>query len=555
MFPTWYGIIGDAMLKNRISFGMIPCFQAILMALAVGCLAWDCIHSCSGSHALGVAGALLGGIGVAGILAAGRHSARQIASIQAVLGRIAGGDMSARTKVGSVVAEFEAISRAVNGLGESNSSLVTELRDGASALEREIVEFHKAFDRIRGQASRSREATSMVAAAMQELGAGVGTIGRDTVAVEGAASETCAMARKLEDMASSTAQAVDRQFRSMREAEARMEDVLSSTRDLEKRAHEISGAASSITDVAKRLRLLALNASIEAAKAGESGRGFSIVAQEVKALADQVGGMADRIQSQVAAVNEGTSKVSADMTVSVQSVESMKEDGRHSVDAASTQSKLSQESVAKLEDTSRNIGEISRTLEESRGALGEIERNSVELDARAGATVAALSGLENSLVDLDRLARSFSISVKEFRLREPFFPWTDGLSVGVPRMDDQHKVLLRLINRVADLGESGATGGAIRTILDQLVEYTRFHFSEEEKLMAAYGYPGVAGHHAIHEKFVGEVQEMVRKLGDGEAFDARSLLDVLRNWLVEHIQGADKRYGEHVSRGISGTLP
>lgn len=542
------------MLKNRVSFAMLPYSFALLLFLAVGCAAWGGFHAASGSHVVAIAGVLLGVVGVFGILVGGRHSARQIASIQAVLGRIAEGDMSARTKVGSVFAEFEAISRAVNGLGESNSSLVTELRDGASALEREIVEFRRAFDRIRGQASRSREATSMVAAALEELGAGIGTIGHETVAVEGSASETCGMARKLEDMASSTSQAVDRQFRSMREAEARMADVLNSTRDLEKRAHEISGAASSITGVAKHLRLLALNASIEAVKAGESGRGFSIVAQEVKALADQVGGMAERIQSQVAAVNEGTGRVSADMDVSVHSVESMKEDGKQSVEAASTQSRLAQESVAKLEDTNRNIGEISRTLEESRIALGEIERNSVELDSRAGATVAALGGLENSLTDLDRLARSFSISVKDFRLREPFFAWTDDLSVGVPRMDDQHKVLLRLINRVADLGESGATGGAIRVILDQLVEYTRFHFAEEEKLMAAFGYPGVAGHHVIHEKFVAEVLEMVCRLGEGDAFDARSLLTLLKDWLVKHIQGTDKQYGEHMRRKTSNTL-
>lgn len=497
-------------------------------------------------------GLLIAIAGLVGILWMGRNALQDLESIRAVLARISEGDLGARVPLTSRVREFLVVARSVNGLGEANSSLVQELRDGALALEREVKRFHDAFNGIRRQADRSREASATVAAAMEELGAGVGVIGRETDAVSAAASEACALSRRLNEMSIDTSQAIGRQFQGIQATGDRMGQAIASTGELERRGEEIAGMAAAITDVAKRLRLLALNASIEAVKAGEKGRGFSVVAQEVKDLADQAGGMASRIQGQVEAVSAGTRRVAADMASSGEAMRGLQEEGQRSVVTVEQQAALSKEARDRLDDTSRNLSEISRTLSESRAALGEIGQTSQELDMRAGATVSALAGLQTGLSDLDRLSRSFRTTVQDYRTAEPFFPWSDDLSVGVPRMDDQHRVLLRLINRVADLGASGASGAAIRNILNQLVEYTRFHFADEEKLMGSWGYPELEAHHKTHEAFVAEVVGLLERTGSGELIDATSLLRVLKEWLVRHIQGTDKKYGAHFEQHTGG---
>lgn len=479
---------------------------------------------------------------VAMVLLGLRAILAELLAIREVVGRLANGDLGARIPLPGRIRELDGIARSINGLGEGNASLVQELRDGALALERELVNFQREFAAIRDRSEANRTAATTVASAMEELGAGAGSIAIETQAVARAAQEACGLSERLNDLSRGTAEGISRQYRKIQETGSRLDAATGSAEELARRGGEISGIASAITDVSKRLRLLALNASIEAAKSGESGRGFAVVAQEVKDLADQAGEMATRIQGKVEAVVQGTRTVTADLATSGESLRDLLEEGTRSVEVVERQAMLSNEAKAKLEDTSRNLSSISRTLEESRIALDEIGRTSHELDRSSGSTVSTLQAMEPGLVDLERLSGSFRTSVADLRTPKPFFPWTDDLSVRVPRMDDQHRVLLRLTNRVADLAASGASGSAIRTILGQLADYTRFHFAEEERFMEGLGYAELPAHRRIHASLVGEVVSLLGRLDAGEDVPIPGLLEFLKNWLIKHIQGEDGKY-------------
>lgn len=72
-----------------------------------------------------------------------------------------------------------------------------------------------------------------------------------------------------------------------------------------------------------------------------------------------------------------------------------------------------------------------------------------------------------------------------------FFDWKDSYSVGVKEMDNQHKVLVDLINQLHTAMTAGKGSSVAGPIISEMVRYTKFHFDAEEKLMTTHGYPGL----------------------------------------------------------------
>lgn len=486
-------------------------------------------------------------VGCAVAVALGRRFGARLAEIGRTLHRFTDGDLSVRLAIDPSIGGLARISRTVNAVGEAQCALVMELKEASLALEREADAFQAAFGRITNQSLRSREASGTVAAAMEEMTVGMSSIGKEAQLVDDAARAACELSKRSHSLSAATSRSIRQQHASLRSTVDALAKARGSTEQLERVGQEISGMAEGIGDVANRTRLLALNASIEAARAGESGRGFAVVAQEVKDLASQSADMARRIQGHVKAVSEGTRMVSQDMSGAEGSLAALMQECTRTVAATDQQQELGREAWQGLETTSHNVTEIARTIEESHATLDEINRSAHELDMRSKSVEAAVAGAEGGVREIGRFARSFQGTVKEVRLRPPFFPWVDDLSVGVHRMDDQHKVLLRLINRVADLSESGVGGAAVRIVLGQLVDYTKFHFQDEEKLMRDAGYPEVDVHAKVHEAFVAEVGRLVAAAtASTETVDGSALLPLLKDWLVRHIQGTDKKYGKHI---------
>jgi hemerythrin len=123
-----------------------------------------------------------------------------------------------------------------------------------------------------------------------------------------------------------------------------------------------------------------------------------------------------------------------------------------------------------------------------------------------------------------------------------YLQWTENLSVGIERMDDHHKKLVDLINMLFDAMSGDATR-AVDTVLNDLVDYTRYHFGEEEKLLEACAYPDLEEHRKIHRAMVAEVVAMRQKYNaDPSSVTAAETLDFLSKWLMRHIIGKDLRY-------------
>ncbi|MDR1888336.1 MAG: bacteriohemerythrin [Zoogloeaceae bacterium] len=123
------------------------------------------------------------------------------------------------------------------------------------------------------------------------------------------------------------------------------------------------------------------------------------------------------------------------------------------------------------------------------------------------------------------------------------FKWSDEYSVGIDEIDEQHKTLFTLINRLHQAIMHREGSAACVGILNELVDYTRIHFSLEQTLMRVGGYPEYEKHCGLHKALVDEVEALQQKIASGQAAISFELLQFLRNWLTRHILGEDMKYG------------
>lgn len=125
-----------------------------------------------------------------------------------------------------------------------------------------------------------------------------------------------------------------------------------------------------------------------------------------------------------------------------------------------------------------------------------------------------------------------------------FFEWSDAISVGITEIDDQHKVLIGILNRLFVAVAQRTSNDIIIEILDSLIDYTKTHFELEEKLLEEAGYEPLklASHKEQHRAFIDKVSAVASKhLVDGKSISFE-LVHFLKRWLSDHILVTDKAY-------------
>jgi len=126
----------------------------------------------------------------------------------------------------------------------------------------------------------------------------------------------------------------------------------------------------------------------------------------------------------------------------------------------------------------------------------------------------------------------------------PLPQWIETLSVGVPLMDLQHRTMIDMLNRLAGSMES-APNSMIEQGLDDLIEYARFHFDAEERLMLACDYPDFADHQAEHRQLIDDILALRQREG-GTPSARDEIIALLTKWAMRHIIGKDLAYRPYV---------
>lgn len=132
-----------------------------------------------------------------------------------------------------------------------------------------------------------------------------------------------------------------------------------------------------------------------------------------------------------------------------------------------------------------------------------------------------------------------------------YIDWSDELSVGIEEIDEQHKILVGLLNRLYEAIIKKTDKDEMTVILNELAQYTVIHFAVEESLMRIFDYPQYDDHKKHHQELTKQVVDLQRKFVQGKVSISMEVLHFLRHWLTEHIMGDDKRYGPYmVERGL-----
>ena len=135
--------------------------------------------------------------------------------------------------------------------------------------------------------------------------------------------------------------------------------------------------------------------------------------------------------------------------------------------------------------------------------------------------------------DWQKIAISENITI-------PFFKWSNQISVGIPQIDHDHKILIELINRcIIVVNNDEPAHQEINSILDELINYTQYHFQREELVMKICEDPGLVNHKQSHQQMIDKVKQYIIQYGLGE-LTQQELLGFLIDWLKNHIMVSDK---------------
>ncbi len=132
----------------------------------------------------------------------------------------------------------------------------------------------------------------------------------------------------------------------------------------------------------------------------------------------------------------------------------------------------------------------------------------------------------------------------------PIMNWSKDLAVDIPDIDEQHKQLIALINRLHDAMSEGRGKKVLSSVLDELIAYTKTHFAFEENLMAQANYRGLESHKHEHDILTQQVVDFQKRHAGGEIAITVEISNFLKDWIIIHVRGMDKAYSPAIRQNL-----
>lgn len=437
--------------------------------------------------------------------------------------KISAESMNREDEIGLLMKSMDKMSSSLNEFAESVNTSSSKLSSASAELLASSSEIAK------GAEAQSKRA-EQVATASEEMSASVAEVVKNAEAVSEAAKDAEKAAKK-------GGETVSRTVEGMNGIAITVKESAELIKQLGGRSDEIGRIVEVIDEIADQTNLLALNAAIEAARAGEQGRGFAVVADEVRRLAErttkatkEIGIMICSIQDEtkraVFSMEAGTKEVAVEMGLAKEAGEAL------------------QEIISSVDRVTGMIQHIVTAAEEQASVSTQISKDIETVASVSEETANGANGITTSAKELTHLAAELKSVVVKFEVSLGV-KWSKGLLTGVESIDRQHKELFDRINAILENSKSKGREATQRAI-SFLEDYVVSHFRDEENSMNKYGYPGYLAHKKEHEDFIKNFSELKKKIGNsisqfnGELLMTIDTEKVLGSWWVNHINKADK---------------
>jgi methyl-accepting chemotaxis protein len=315
-----------------------------------------------------------------------RPLVRAIEALAGAAASVARGDLTPRIPELPGLGEIETLASSFSGMVGGLRATLAELREASGKLDREATD-------ILGSVTRQAATGAQQATAINETGTTASQIAQTAKQATEHADSVIAMTQRSEELSQEGLKVVEEAVESSAALGDQVKRIAATMADLSERTLQVGEIIATVKDLAEQSNLLALNASIEASKAGEHGRGFAVVAMEMRNLAEQSKAAAGQVRAILSEIQKGAREASAATdegakrsvrTVSLsrsagEAIEGLAMVIRESALAARQIANNTRQQTIGVEQMVAAISELSATINESADGSRTIEQGATAL--------------------------------------------------------------------------------------------------------------------------------------------------------------------------------
>lgn len=298
--------------------------------------------------------------------------------------------------------EFSRVSGHINTLADSLHNILVKLNDASENLASTASTNEQTSSQAQGQLNSQREQTANVATAMTEMSHSVQEVAQS-------AQGSLEMVQRVETASDQGRNVMNSNISTINQLETRLNESVSAVSELQRMSGQIGSILDVIRNIAEQTNLLALNAAIEAARAGEQGRGFAVVADEVRVLASKTTQSTTEIEAMISNLQSSSQSAS-------QVIQSCMSDMEMSVEQASKANSSMEEIQALIIEISQMSTHISQAAAEQSETSADIARSIEDINRIADQSYHAMSSIAQTSESLTQLAHQQNELVHRFKL-------------------------------------------------------------------------------------------------------------------------------------------